>query len=198
MLFFFFCFFLPKFSYILPFSPFSIFQRNPLYKFFLHINFCLSGVCGDCILWNFSENSTKRLTTIFEHNIPFRHWPFSLVTRLSLIFWKGLTHIKPFLHVLCYFSSVIGAMHVWKLWCKSEWFEDVSKFSWLFLIFQKGHNTRYRTFLKKSRTSFGIFRKVITEVGPFLKNLLLDFNLNELAHLQLCHFWKNRCYCMLL
>ena len=137
------------------------------------------------------------MTIIFEHNVPFRHWPFSLVTTSSLIFRNGLTHIKPFLHVLCYFSSVIGPLHVWKLWCKSEWFEDASKFSWIFLTFWKGHGTGYRTFLKKPWMSFRIFRKVITKVGPFLINLMFDFSLNELTHLQLCHFWKiiNVCCC---
>ena len=102
-------------------------------------------------------------------------------------FWKGSNpHIKPFLHVLCYFSSFIGPMHVWKLWCKSDWFEDVSKFSWVFLIFQKGHNTRYRTFLKKSQMSFRIFRKVIIEVGAFLKNFfcLISTSMN----LHICNY----------
>ena len=132
------------------------------------------------------------MTIIFEYNIPFRHWPFSLVTRSSLIFGKGLTYINSFLHVLCYFSALNLPMHVWKLWCKSEWFEDVSKFSWVFLIFQKGHNTRYRTFLKKSWMSFRIFRKVITEVGPSLKNFVW-FQPQWIGTSAIMPFLKNHC-----
>ena len=35
---------------------------------------------------------------------------------------------------------------------------------------------------------FGFHGDYITEVGPFLKNFLFDFNFVELAHLQLCPF----------
>ena len=148
---------------------------------------------GITFYWISQEIALKMLTIIFEHKISFRHWHFSLVTRSPLIFVKGLTHIKPFLHALCYFSSVIRPMHVWKLRCKSEWFEDVSKFSWVFLIFQKGNNKEYKTFLKKSRMSFRIFRRVITEVGPFLKKLFVRFQPQWIDISAIMPFLRNHC-----
>ena len=53
------------FAYILLYFEFllyaPIFLRNLLYKIFHYMNFCFSRFCGDYILLNFSENSTKKV-----------------------------------------------------------------------------------------------------------------------------------------
>ena len=108
--------FLPIFSYILQFSPmFSyISEKSSLQNFSLH-KFLFFWF----LWWTSQKITLKRLTITFEHNIPFRHCPFGLVTRSFLILILILTEVghfwKTFVWFQCQWMVHPQLCHFWKI-----------------------------------------------------------------------------------